>query len=79
MKSILMILLSISSLTVFMSKTAIKGKVTDAQSGDPLVGAVITIKGTSIGAQTDVDGNFELKVKHKLKLRIEMKVGSSAQ
>ena len=63
MKSILIILLSISSLTVFMSKTAIKGKVTDAQSGDPLVGAVITIKGTSIGAQTDVDGNFELKVK----------------
>ena len=63
MKSILIILLSISSLTVFMSKTAIKGKVSDAQSGDPLVGAVITIKGTSIGAQTDVDGNFELKVK----------------
>ena len=63
MKSILIILLSISSLTVFMSKTAIKGKVTDAQSGDPLVGAVITIKGTSIGAQTDVDGNFELKVR----------------
>ena len=63
MKSILIILLSISSLTVFMSKTAIKGKVTDAQSGDPLVGAVITIKGTSIGAQTDVDGNFEIKVK----------------
>ena len=63
MKSILMILLSISSLTFFMSKTAIKGKVSDAQSGDPLVGAVITIKGTSIGAQTDVDGNFELKVK----------------
>lgn len=63
MKSILIILLSISSLTFFMSKTAIKGKVTDAQSGDPLVGVVITIKGTSIGAQTDVDGNFELKVK----------------
>ena len=63
MKSILIILLSISSLTIFMSKTAIKGKVTDAQSGDPLVGAVITIKGTSMGAQTDVDGNFELKVK----------------
>ena len=63
MKSILMILLSISSLTVFLSKTAIKGKVTDAQSGDPLVGAVITIKGTSIGAQTDIDGNFELKIK----------------
>ena len=63
MKSILIILLSISSLTVFMSKTAIKGKVTDAQSGDSLVGAVVTIKGTSIGAQTDVDGNFELKVK----------------
>ena len=63
MKSILIILLSISSLTVFMSKTAIKGKVTDAQSGDPLVGAVITIKGTNIGAQTDVDGNFELKLK----------------
>jgi TonB-dependent receptor len=36
----------------------IKGKVYDAESKAPLPGATVLVKGTSIGAATDVDGNF---------------------
>lgn len=39
----------------------IKGMVVD-QTGAPLAGATVIIKGTSKGVSTDFDGNFELKV-----------------
>ena len=38
----------------------IKGQVTDA-SGEPLIGASITISGTSLGVVTDVDGAFTIE------------------
>ncbi len=37
----------------------IKGKVTD-DTGQPLVGATILVKGTNIGTKTDADGNFTI-------------------
>lgn len=39
----------------------VTGKVTD-QSNESLIGAAITIKGTSTGTITDFDGNYSLKV-----------------
>lgn len=39
----------------------ITGQVTDSQ-GDPIIGANILVKGTSIGVITDFDGNFRLEV-----------------
>lgn len=36
----------------------IKGTVTDAKTGDPLFGVSVLIKGTNMGAKTDLDGNF---------------------
>jgi len=36
----------------------IKGKVLDAESKEPLPGATILVKGTSIGASTDLNGDF---------------------
>ena len=38
-------------------KTVIKGKVTDSK-GSPLPGVTVRIKGTNIGAVTNVDGKF---------------------
>jgi iron complex outermembrane receptor protein len=38
--------------------STIKGIVTDTQSGDPLIGANIVLKGTRMGASTDLDGFF---------------------
>ncbi len=39
----------------------IQGKVTDANSGDPIPFANVTIKGTRVGTNTDFDGKFKLK------------------
>ncbi|HHJ52071.1 MAG TPA: TonB-dependent receptor [Caldithrix abyssi] len=36
----------------------ITGRVTDANTGEPLVGANIIVKGTTMGAATDADGYF---------------------
>ena len=43
-----------------LNSGAISGKITDRKTGDPLVGAVIRLDGTSIGAQTDSTGKYEI-------------------
>ncbi|WP_210464216.1 SusC/RagA family TonB-linked outer membrane protein [Rufibacter roseolus] len=37
----------------------VKGKVTD-KTGSPLIGASVSVKGTAIGATTDVNGNYSI-------------------
>ena len=39
----------------------ITGKVTD-QTGNPLPGVTVAIKGTSLGGATDVDGNYSIEI-----------------
>ncbi len=53
-------LLSIGN-TLLAQETIVKGKVTDASNGDPIPFANVVLKGTSIGAVTDFDGNFLIK------------------
>src|SRR5947209_5127985 len=38
----------------------IKGIVSDSKTNEPIPGATVFLKGTTIGATTDVDGKFEL-------------------
>lgn len=38
----------------------IKGQIKDSDSKEPLIGATVQIIGSSIGAVTDIDGNFQL-------------------
>ena len=45
-----------------MAQVTVTGTVTDL-SNQPLPGTNIIIKGTSIGAQTDFDGNFSIEAK----------------
>lgn len=42
-----------------MADIVCRGQVVD-ENGEPLIGAIIKVPGTSIGANTDVDGNFKL-------------------
>ncbi|MCB0584984.1 MAG: SusC/RagA family TonB-linked outer membrane protein, partial [Phaeodactylibacter sp.] len=44
-----------------LAQQTVSGKVTD-QSGEPLLGASILVKGTSTGTVTDIDGNYSIKV-----------------
>ncbi len=39
----------------------IKGKVTDLQAGEALVGANVLVVGTSFGAATDINGEYEIR------------------
>ncbi len=41
-----------------VAQTTVKGKVTDGK--EPIIGANITVKGTTEGAVTDIDGKFEI-------------------
>ena len=40
------------------AQTTVTGSVTDADTGEPLIGVNILVKGTVLGTITDVDGNF---------------------
>jgi TonB-dependent starch-binding outer membrane protein SusC len=45
-----------------LAQRTVKGKVTDAESGDGLIGATVTVVGTTRGAITDIDGNYSVEV-----------------
>ena len=54
-----LLILLISSIAVHAATTGkIKGTITDLRTGEPLIGANVIILGTSLGAATDVNGNF---------------------
>jgi len=57
-----MLLLMLSlHVAVFAQNTGkVSGKVTDKQSGDPLIGATVTVRGSSASAVTDNSGSFTL-------------------
>ena len=38
----------------------ISGKVTDATTGQPVVGSSVTVKNSRVATQTDADGTFTL-------------------
>lgn len=46
--------------TAYAQKLAIKGIVTDAETGEPIVGASVIIKDTKTGTVTGIDGDFIL-------------------
>ena len=46
---------------VSFAQRTVTGVVTDADNGEPLIGANILIKGTSTGTVTDIDGNFSVQ------------------
>lgn len=60
-------------------KYLLKGKVTD-NTGEPLPGASVMIKGTSTGAATDLDGNFAIPVNDSRKTVVTVSfIGMNAQ
>ncbi|MEL6821808.1 MAG: carboxypeptidase-like regulatory domain-containing protein [Calditrichota bacterium] len=47
---------------VWAQSGKISGQVTDARTGQPLVGANVYVLGTQIGSATDVDGVYLINV-----------------
>lgn len=44
-----------------LAQTQVTGKVTDAETGDPLPGVTVMIEKSTRGVTTDVDGSFEIR------------------
>lgn len=55
--------MSISSQSVWAQSTQVKGTV--SSEGLPLVGVSVSVKGTTIGTITDLDGKYTLDVPNK--------------
>ena len=47
---------------LLLGQFKVSGTITDANSGDKLVGANVIVEGTETGTSTDVDGNYSLTV-----------------
>lgn len=63
MKQILLTIFLVSAWVALFAQTrTISGKVTESNSGDPLIGATVLAKGTSNGTITDIEGNYRLSV-----------------
>ena len=56
----LLALALILSTSISWGQAAIRGKMTDAQTGETLIGANVVIKSPYMGAMADLDGNFIL-------------------
>lgn len=57
------VLLSLAILILnigYAQQRTITGKITDKETGEPMIGVTVVLKGTTIGTTTDVDGNYRL-------------------
>lgn len=69
-----------ASISIVLAQTVkVTGTVTSGDDGEPIIGATILVKGTSIGTITDLDGNFSLDVPEKNKILQISYVGMSMQ
>jgi iron complex outermembrane recepter protein len=60
MKQIIILVIALFvSLSSAIAQKSISGRVTDGRTKEPLIGASVAAKGTTVGALTDVDGKFQ--------------------
>ena len=80
MKKRLLLLLSMALLTIgtSLAQRTVTGSVKD-EKGEPMVGASIVVKGTTIGSITDIDGKFSLNVPKDAPTLLVSFIGFSSQ
>ena len=61
-KFTLVLALAIMSLSTMAQDGIIRGRVIEDATGESMIGVSCLIKGTTIGAVTDFDGNFDIKI-----------------
>ena len=60
MKKILPFVMTMLMSMAVLAQSTVSGVVKDAQTGEPIPGATVLVKGTSNGTTTDLDGNYQL-------------------
>ena len=65
--------------TVVAQNVKVTGTVTSADDGQPVIGASIIVKGTTIGTVTEFDGKFSLDVPQEGKILQISYVGMNTQ
>ncbi|GGH22981.1 SusC/RagA family TonB-linked outer membrane protein [Mucilaginibacter phyllosphaerae] len=66
----LLLLFTFFSTVVLAQNATVKGKVTDAKTGEALIGVTVAVKGTSTGAQTDVNGAYTVNAPSNATLQV---------
>ncbi|HKJ78900.1 MAG TPA: carboxypeptidase-like regulatory domain-containing protein, partial [Prolixibacteraceae bacterium] len=61
--TIILIIIILAGSIQISAQININGKVVDLKNSDPLVGASVSVKGSTLGTATSVDGSFGLNVK----------------
>jgi TonB-linked SusC/RagA family outer membrane protein len=61
-KFLLVFLFLLYCFNAFSQNIKVSGKVSDANSNDALIGVTVKHKGSTVGAQTDLNGNYSISV-----------------
>lgn len=61
----LTLLVGVLVTTLYAQTRTVSGTVTDKETREPLIGANVLVKGTTVGTVTDVDGKYTLQVGEK--------------
>jgi len=75
----LAILLFMGTLVANAQTKVLSGKVTSAEDGAPIPGVSVSVKGTTLGTVTNIDGVYELKVPESAKVLVMSFVGMATQ
>jgi TonB-dependent receptor len=62
MKKIFLIILIGVVMQQAQAQGFLRGKITDGETGETLIGATILVSGTTTGTSADIDGNYSLKL-----------------
>lgn len=67
MQRILFLIMTVLMTCQGFAQTRLTGTVVDAVLNEPLIGATVSVPGTSVGTVTDIDGKFNLDIPAKVK------------
>ena len=65
--------------TINAQQKTIRGKITSSEDGAALIGVAVAVKGTTVGAITNVEGNYQLSVPESAKTLVVSFVGFVSQ
>lgn len=60
LRTLLILVMTAFSLTLFSQNITVRGNVTDAETGEAMIGLNVVIRGTTRGVATDMNGNYTM-------------------